>query len=183
MTLFITHEPSDSMIVEQAIIFLVDAINKSGHNPKPVILHSIRVGLFLFNQKYSQDIAVAAILHDIIEDTDINIESIEKQFGSKVAELIAANTINKEITNKFERDIEMLNRCKKEGKEALLIKATEIVDNSYYYYFCENEAQFHRLMEKMSYFIKIASEELSEEPIWNLLTERYKELSSNNMPK
>ena len=60
-------------MVEKAIKYLVDAIKQSGHNPKPVILHSIRVGLFLFNQNYNQDIVIAAILHDILEDTDTTI--------------------------------------------------------------------------------------------------------------
>jgi (p)ppGpp synthase/HD superfamily hydrolase len=181
MNLFATHKPSESIAVENAIKYLVVAINRSGHNPKPGILHSIRVGLFLFNQNYKQEIVIAAILHDILEDTDTKIEDINLQFGDKVGKLIEANTFNIGISNKLERDIEMIDRCKEEGKEALLIKATDIIDNSYYYYYiCEDEAQFHKLMHKMEYFITVSSNEISEEPIWKLLTERYSELSNQN---
>ena len=68
--------------------------------------------------------------------------------------LITANTFDNNISNKFDRDIDMVDRCKKYGKDALVIKATDIVDNSYYYYFCENEAQFQKLMRENEVFHK-----------------------------
>lgn len=54
--------------IEEAIKFLVFTVQESGMNPKPVILHSIRVWLNLQNLGYDKDVVVAAILHDILED-------------------------------------------------------------------------------------------------------------------
>lgn len=170
------HNPTYDKVVEKAITYLVNSIVGSGHNPKPVILHSIRTGLYLYHQNYSQDVVVAAILHDLIEDTDETIENIEKEFGSAVAKLVAANSFCTAIINRDERDTDMLNRCKEEGKWALLIKAADILDNSDYFRFCADEEQSHWLLKKMKYFLDISSHELAGESVWHCLHTRHKEL-------
>ena len=56
--------------LEQAIIFLVTTFQQSGNNPKPVILHSIRVALFLYEYHYPEEVIIAGALHDLVEDTN-----------------------------------------------------------------------------------------------------------------
>ena len=73
MNITATENHTYDRIVEKAISFLVYAFTTTGHNPKPVILHSIRTGLYLYHQNHAQDVVVAAILHDLIEDTDVKI--------------------------------------------------------------------------------------------------------------
>lgn len=73
--------------IEKAIVFLAHAINTSGNNPKPVILHSILVGLSLAKLNYPTCIIQAGFLHDMIEDSSVSIKSIKEQFGNKVASL------------------------------------------------------------------------------------------------
>jgi (p)ppGpp synthase/HD superfamily hydrolase len=171
-----TENPTYDRIVEKAISFLVYAFTTTGHNPKPVILHGIRTGLYLYHQNQPQDVVVAAILHDLIEDTDIKIEDIEKEFGTAVAKFVAANSFNTAITQRNERDMDMLKRCKEGGKWALLIKAADIFDNSTYFRLRADEEQSHWLLYKMGYFLEISSEELAEEPVWHSLKQRYLEL-------
>ena len=84
------RSPEVDKQIEEAIKFLVFAIHETGHNPKPVILHSIRVGLHLYKLNYDKDIVTAAILHDVIEDTDTKIEEVKSKFGDKVAKLVEA---------------------------------------------------------------------------------------------
>ena len=55
--------------LERAIVFLVLQMERAGNNPKPVVLHSIRVALYLYDQGCGGDIVVAA-LHDLLEDSD-----------------------------------------------------------------------------------------------------------------
>jgi (p)ppGpp synthase/HD superfamily hydrolase len=165
-------------VVEKAIIYLVHAFESTGRNPKPVILHSIRIGVNLYNQNYPQHIVIAGLLHDLIEDTDIKMEDIEKEFGSEVAKLVMDNTFNRSIIDKNERDMEMINRCKAGGKGALIIKAVDILDNSHYlYHLSKNDADYGRMLRKMNYFLEISLEELANESAWQLLKKRYNELA------
>ncbi len=176
MNLTATRNPMFDKSVEKAIMFLVHAFTSTGHNPKPVILHSIRTGLYLYHQNYAQDVVVAAILHDLTEDTDIKIEEIENEFGSVVAQLVASNSFNTTIAHRSERDLEMLQRCKNAGKWALLIKAADILDNSDYYQLHPNRELSRWLLQKMGYFLELSTEELSQEQVWYSLKQRYQEL-------
>jgi guanosine-3',5'-bis(diphosphate) 3'-pyrophosphohydrolase len=176
MNIIATQNPSYDKTMEKAITFLVHAFVSTGHNPKPVILHSIRTGLYLYHQNHTQDVVAAAILHDLIEDTDVKIEVIEREFGSEVVRLVAANSFNTAITQRNERDLDMLNRCKEGGKWALLIKAADILDNSDYFRLCPDEELSHWLLRKMGYFLELSSVELAQEPVWNSLKQRYQEL-------
>ena len=174
------NAPAFDKTVEKAILYLVQASIKSGHNPKPFVLHSIRTGLVLYHQNCPLNVIVAAILHDVVEDTDVRIGEVENEFGSEVAQLVAANSFNPEIRKKEDRDIELLDRCKKGGRWALLIKATDILDNSAYFHLCMDEEQFDWLLEKTGYFLDISSGELAEEQVWQSLKQRHLELQNSS---
>jgi (p)ppGpp synthase/HD superfamily hydrolase len=162
--------------VEKAIKFLVYAIDKSGYNPKPVILHSIRVGLYLKNHKYNKNIVIEAILHDLLEDTDTTIKEIKQAFGEEVATMIGVNTFDKAISNKTEQYKDVFNRCLKKGKEALIIKAADILDNSHYYHLAENKELTQHLFQKMKYFIDLSEPVLKSEIVYEDLKRQYHDL-------
>lgn len=60
-------------------------IRKSG---EPYILHPIAVACILGNMQLDADSLMAALLHDVIEDTPIGKPEISNLFGAKVAELV-----------------------------------------------------------------------------------------------
>jgi hypothetical protein len=62
--------------IDRAIRFLSAAIERSGHNLKPVVLHSVRVGLILDEYRYGWEVVVAGVLHDILEDTAETAEEL-----------------------------------------------------------------------------------------------------------
>jgi (p)ppGpp synthase/HD superfamily hydrolase len=166
--------PNFDKDIERAIKFLVFAIHKSGNNPKPVILHSIRVGLYLNNLGYGKNIILAAILHDIIEDSETSLEEIKQQFGQEVASIVEANSFDKTVADKTERYKEAFNRCLKKGKDALIIKAADILDNSNYYHLAEDEKIVKWLLEKMKYFLELSSKNLKGQIVWDELQKQYK---------
>jgi len=116
--------------IEEAITFLVFAIHKTGHNPKPVVLHSIRIGVHLYNLNYRKDIVIACILHDVIEDTKTPIEEVRSLFGETVSTLVEANSFDETIDDKVERYKETFDRCRNAGRDALIVKAADIFDNA-----------------------------------------------------
>lgn len=155
--------------MEKAIVFLVLAINKSGHNPKPVIIHSILVGLRLAKLGYSAHITQAGILHDVVEDSDTKIESVQRKFGKRVADIVAACTHNRLIRNRTARHRDAVQRAAKAGREALIVTAADFIENEPYYKLAGNKTERWYLREKILYFINLAEPHLKNEPIWDQL--------------
>lgn len=162
--------------LEKAIKFLVLAIHKSGHNPKPVILHSIRMGLYLKNLGYDRKICQAAILHDVIEDTDMKIERVQKQFGQDIAKIVQANSFDKGITDEDNHYKEIFNNSLKIGKDALIVRASDILDNSYYYHLAERKDKIQWLHDKMKYFLDLSGDVIRNERVFQDLQKQYLKL-------
>ncbi len=74
--------------MDAAIAALAGAIQTSGRNEKPVIMHSIRVGIELFDRGYPREVVLAGILHDVLEDSGFSEASLRREFGDEVAELV-----------------------------------------------------------------------------------------------
>ncbi|MGX9938512.1 RelA/SpoT family protein [Acinetobacter pseudolwoffii] len=60
-------------------------VRKSG---EPYILHPIAVSCILAHMRLDTETLMAALLHDVIEDTDFNKDDISETFGFTVAELV-----------------------------------------------------------------------------------------------
>ena len=67
---------------------------RAGYDRLPYINHLIKVTNCLANRIGEKDEALllAAILHDIVEDTEVTVEHLERRFGSEVAEIVAELT-------------------------------------------------------------------------------------------
>ena len=59
---------------------------------EPYIIHPVEVAKILINLKADTDTVIAAFLHDILEDTDTQPETIEKEFGEDVLTLVQGVT-------------------------------------------------------------------------------------------
>ncbi len=58
---------------------------KSG---EPYYIHPIEVAKIVTDLKLDRDSIIAALLHDVVEDTNTSLEEIEKKFGKDVAFLV-----------------------------------------------------------------------------------------------
>lgn len=72
-------------------------MRSTGHK---YITHPLEVARILSNMHLDHQSILAAILHDVIEDTDVNKEDIAEKFGDKVAELV--DGVSKLAQIKFE---------------------------------------------------------------------------------
>ncbi len=93
----------DIKVIRKAFETAAEAHNgmrrKSG---EPYILHPIAVARICVDEiGLGTTSIVAALLHDVVEDTDITLEDIEKSFGRKVARIIDGLT---KISGAFEDD-------------------------------------------------------------------------------
>lgn len=157
--------------IQSAIVFLVESFSKSGHNPKPVILHSIRVAMALYTMGESCNIVTAALLHDMLEDTDVTFEQIEKEYGSEVAKLVEANSFKSEIEDFEKKYIETFERNIACGRDAAIIKAVDLVDNADYYTLGQPDTWL-KLYGKYTKFMEMSERLLSQDEIWRLLIEK-----------
>ena len=56
----------------------------------PFILHPLEVAQLLRGRDYPDHVVAAGVLHDVIEDTDVGYDEIERRFGTAVASLVRA---------------------------------------------------------------------------------------------
>jgi GTP pyrophosphokinase len=89
--LFSQIPPSD--IIEEALSFSIEAhkeqFRKSG---EPYIVHPILVASIVAALTNDESMVISALLHDVVEDTDIPILDIEEKFGGDVAHLVSGLT-------------------------------------------------------------------------------------------
>ena len=55
---------------------------------EPYIDHPVHVATLLFELGMDSDSVIAALLHDVVEDTETSLEYIAKQFGEDVAQMV-----------------------------------------------------------------------------------------------
>ncbi|AJC49298.1 bifunctional (p)ppGpp synthetase/guanosine-3',5'-bis(diphosphate) 3'-pyrophosphohydrolase [Allofrancisella guangzhouensis] len=87
--------------IVQAFIFGADAhetqVRSSG---EPYFTHPVAVACILAEVKMDVDTIIAALLHDVVEDTEHTHEEIQKLFGTKVSELVEGVTKLTQIRHK-----------------------------------------------------------------------------------
>lgn len=88
---------SDISVLEHAMHFSIDAhkgmVRKASR--VPYILHPMEAAAIVSTITTDCDVLAAAVLHDVVEDTDMKIEEVEKEFGKRIAYLVAGETENK----------------------------------------------------------------------------------------
>ncbi|WP_114416857.1 bifunctional GTP diphosphokinase/guanosine-3',5'-bis pyrophosphate 3'-pyrophosphohydrolase [Marinospirillum perlucidum] len=71
---------------------------------EPYVTHPLAVATILANLHLDHQALIAALLHDVIEDTGVNKEAVSRQFGESVAELV--DGVSKLTQIKFESKAE-----------------------------------------------------------------------------
>ena len=84
-------------LIEEAIIVATKAHEGTVRKGKgrPFILHPIEVLSIVASLTDDEEVHAAAVLHDTVEDTPVTRQDIEHAFGSRVADLVAAESEDK----------------------------------------------------------------------------------------
>ncbi len=95
----ICKQESDMELIRKAFYFAKDAHKgvrrKSG---EPYILHPVSVALIVVNEiGLGVKSVVAALMHDVVEDTDYTVSDIEHFFGEKIARMVDGLTKMSEV--------------------------------------------------------------------------------------
>lgn len=94
----------------------------------PYVIHPIRVTMILraagFNEFENKDLFLAALFHDLLEDSNLSSEDLKKIYGDHVASIVM------ELTKPKDYDKEdWLGSFNLASKEAKIIKMADRIDN------------------------------------------------------
>ena len=171
--------PENNLGIQEAITYFVKEVEEYCVNNKPLITHCIRVAFRLDFYGYDKEIVQAALLHDILEDTHASVKDIRKKFGKRVVDMVVVSTFDKNIVDKKVKYINNFDKALKFGHDALVIRASDILDNSFYYPFVEDKNVYKHLFEKLVYFLKISKSKIGKEAVYEDLKERLVDLKKN----
>ncbi len=94
----------------------------------PYITHPFAVGLLLMDAGCSESLVIAGILHDTVEDTDLTLECIRKNFGNHVAEIVDGCSENKSLRWR-ERKSECIEALKTATTEVCIVTCADKLHN------------------------------------------------------
>jgi GTP pyrophosphokinase len=81
--------PADWAAIERAVHFAAKAHSAQRRaSGEPYVIHPIAAATTIAQMQLDRDSVIAALLHDVPEDTDVTLEDIQKAFGEKVAKLV-----------------------------------------------------------------------------------------------
>jgi (p)ppGpp synthase/HD superfamily hydrolase len=102
---------------------------RRGSGGMAYIHHPVAVAELLAAHGYDEQTVAAALLHDVVEDSEASVEDVAARFGQPVADLVAALTEDESI-EPFERRKEAHRRHAAEvGGDALAIYAADKLSN------------------------------------------------------
>jgi (p)ppGpp synthase/HD superfamily hydrolase len=96
--------------------------HRKGVAQEPYVNHLAEVALLLAEATGGADAALVAAgwLHDVVEDTEAELEEIEQQFGADVAALVAEATDDKSLPKAERKRLQILHMPEKSARAQLL---------------------------------------------------------------
>ncbi len=102
---------------------------RRGSDGRPFIDHPVAVAEHLAAQRQADEVIVAALLHDVVEKSEIEIGEVREEFGDAVGDLVAAMTEDESIPAYEDRKEEHRRRVAAAGPAALAIFAADKLTN------------------------------------------------------
>jgi len=103
---------------------------RNGSGGMPYVEHPMRVASLLDEHEYRQEVLAAALLHDVVEDSETTLEELRAEFGDEVAGLVGALTDDESIDSYRERKAEHRERVAAADGEAMAIYGADKLTNT-----------------------------------------------------
>jgi (p)ppGpp synthase/HD superfamily hydrolase len=117
---------ADSDLLSSAYRLARSAHHGPAREGETDIDHPLAVAEVLQANGFEESIVAAGLLHDVVEDTSIDVEAIEKSFGSEVGRLVAEMTENSRIETYEERKAEHRARVARDPPAAAIYAADKL---------------------------------------------------------
>jgi guanosine-3',5'-bis(diphosphate) 3'-pyrophosphohydrolase len=103
---------------------------RNGSGGMPYIEHPVRVAALLDEHGYGEEVLAAALLHDVVEDSETGLDELREKFGGEVAGLVGAMTDDESIDDYRQRKAEHRERLAAAPTEAMAIYGADKLTNS-----------------------------------------------------
>lgn len=129
---------------------------------QPYIIHPLAVATILLELGMDTDTICAALLHDVVEDTDTTSEQLSQQFGRDVAMLVEGVTKLTKIPifNKEQQQAENVRKimlAMSQDIRVIIIKLCDRLHNMRTLCFRPSEKQRNKALETMSIYVPLAN--------------------------
>lgn len=125
-----TSEFKGVELLEKAITICIDAhkdqIRKG--DGKPYYIHPVMVALKLAKYGVNEEVLAAAFTHDILEDTELSKETIKKELGENVLNMVEALTNDDALPWK-EKKLKYIDSVRNASFEVKLISVADKIHN------------------------------------------------------
>jgi guanosine-3',5'-bis(diphosphate) 3'-pyrophosphohydrolase len=133
-------------------------IRKSG---LPFVSHCIDVANKLLDWKMDQTTIISALLHDVVEDTEVTLKDIKKEFGSDVATLVdgvtkVENIAFRSIEHKQAENFTKLFLSLANDLRVIIIKFADRLNNMETIQFLSPEKRKEIALETKEIFVPLA---------------------------
>jgi (p)ppGpp synthase/HD superfamily hydrolase len=102
---------------------------RNGSGGMPYIEHPVAVAELLRENGFADEVLAAALLHDVVEDSETSVEDVRERFGEPVAGLVEALTDDETIDPYERRKEEHRRQVAAAGPDALAIYAADKLTN------------------------------------------------------
>jgi (p)ppGpp synthase/HD superfamily hydrolase len=100
----------------------------------PYLVHPVHVSVILLHHGFAEDVVIAGLLHDVVEDSDVPLVRIEAEFGPVVAGIVAALTEKKRERGRERpwkaRKQEALAQLRQASPEAIAVKTADALHST-----------------------------------------------------
>lgn len=183
----------DCKKIEKAYKLAYDAHkNQRRRSGEPYIMHPVAVAKILFKLGMDNECIMGALLHDVVEDTEYDLDYIKKEFGSDVALLVDGVTKLGQIPLSTREEVQAENIRKmfiamNEDIRVIIIKLCDRLHNMRTLEHMPEHKQREKSLETLEIYAPIAhrlgirpiKEELEDLAIYYLDPIAYKEIEKN----
>ena len=158
-----SNRRADLKLIKRAYEFAKDKhkdqLRRSG---EPYIIHQIQVAYILSTLGLDHSTICAALLHDVIEDTDVTLEDIAKEFSPEIAEMVDGVTKLSKLNYTSEQEQQVENYRKMflaMGKDirVILIKLADRLHNMRTLKYLTRDRQIANARETMDLYAPLAN--------------------------
>ena len=129
---------------------------------EPYIIHPLCVGIILADLEMDKETIAAALLHDVVEDTGMELSEVESEFGTEIANLVDGVTKLTQLNydkDKIEMQAENLRKmflAMAKDIRVILIKLADRLHNLRTLQYQSHEKQLEKARETLDIYSPIA---------------------------
>jgi guanosine-3',5'-bis(diphosphate) 3'-pyrophosphohydrolase len=105
---------------------------KRKFSPELYFNHPIRVSNIVKTVSNKEEVVIAALLHDLLEDTKVTEQELREKYGNKITDLVKELTIDekeKKQLGLINYHFKIMGDSKKMSDDALIIRLADRLDN------------------------------------------------------